>query len=419
MTNKKRKGFTWFITRTVALALIVCAVIAATNLSCSKEASDITLNVALYQWVPRYDQFEETIARAWEETGTGAKLNFVQWDCYSSDPTPELDVFVFDAAFLTYFAKKGFLATIGGKDIVNPEDILDFALQGCMLDGSFYGIPQLACTNFFFCRTDDNECAKYLNAKTLTEMYALLGDNTSPDIPPPAGQGLLADLSGGTTCACLYVDAGEDFTGVYNPDPPLPPASDLNPAVLENLHLTVRMAGPAQADYEAAESYQRAAWFSGGSGKAMMHFSESLWRMSEAARKNVTFKVMPLGSKPVNLFFLDVIGIKPGLEPEKMKSALALANVMASKEVMVKCLMPWKDDPSPQYLLPARDSVFAALGKTYVLYEALGTVVKESDPRPFRLGENSKTWLKENKKAIKAAIYDIKEKLKQEQEAGT
>jgi thiamine pyridinylase len=413
MSFKKKTESVVAFKKAALLGLVCWMLIAAFIITCPSKLSGESINVALYPWVPRYDQFQEVIYDAWSNLDTGVELNFVDWDCYGEDPTPELDVFVFDALFLTYFAKSGHLAPICPQDIKKRSDIFEFAKKGCKENGTFYAIPQLACSNFFFCRKDDENCKEYLNAQTLEEMYQLIGDNTSPDIPPPLGEGLLADLSGSTTCACLYVDAEEDSMGYYTPTPPLPPASDLFPDALMNLQLVVRMAGAAQADTWAGV-FQRAVWFSNGHGKAMMHYSESIWKMSEETRENIRFKVMPLGSTPVNLFYIDAVGIKPTSDPIRMALTLKLANLITSTRVIVDCLVPWKDDNSPQYILPVRKSIFKKMGKSYKLYRKLGKIIKKCDPKAFRVGEDSKQWLAEQKKAIKQRIYDITEQLKKE-----
>ena len=70
---------------------------------------DMTLTVAIYPYVPNSDKFKEIILSAWKQKHPDVKLNFVDWDCYSSDPPSTLDVFIFDAIYLSYFQSKGFL----------------------------------------------------------------------------------------------------------------------------------------------------------------------------------------------------------------------------------------------------------------------------------------------------------------------
>src|SRR5215203_2651759 len=58
------------------------------------------LNVALYPYVPRLDQFKTVISAAWAQQMPNVTLNYVDWDVYSQDPPKDLDVFVFDGIFL-------------------------------------------------------------------------------------------------------------------------------------------------------------------------------------------------------------------------------------------------------------------------------------------------------------------------------
>lgn len=102
------------------------------------------LNVALYPYVPRLEQFKETISAAWKKVEPTVSLNFVsqkQWDGgYSTDPTGKIDVFVFESLFLEYFQNQGYLAALQEDEIDNLKDIPDYVVNDIKLDGKLYGI---------------------------------------------------------------------------------------------------------------------------------------------------------------------------------------------------------------------------------------------------------------------------------------
>ncbi len=373
------------------------------------------LNVALFQWVPRLEQFEKVIEEEWGKLHPDVPLTFVKWDSYDTDPPATLDVFVFDGIFLTYFVQQGFLEPIMPTGIDQFDDLLPFVREGTRVDGRYYGIPQLACTGFFFCRgKDDQDCRTCIHSPgTLADIYKYIGNNDAPDCVVPApDSGLLMNLGGGTTCSLLYLDAVQDITGHYTANPTLPPPHPgaLDPAAITNLQLVVKMTGESQGRFSATQAYQRAGWFSSNSGKALVHYSESSWRMWYLSRDALLTKIMPLGPKPVNLLYVDIAGIKRGLKEPKKKLALELANLITGTDTMVKCLKPWGDGPdqSLQYLLPVRTSVFNVMFHLddSGLYKKFFAVLQADNPKVYRIGAGLKKWFESGiKDVIKAAIY--------------
>lgn len=417
----------WIFKKTTVTGLVCLfcwIVIASLFLTFPTSLAAGELNVALFQWVPRLEQFKSVIDEAWSRTHPDVTLNFVDWDCYDSDPTKDLDVFVFDGIFLSYFQSRGFLEQISPDQVTDFDDILEFVRNGTQVGGNYYGIPQLACTGFFFCQGKSDGCGDCIGSPdTLSNIYSYVGENSAPDcVVPGPGSGMLMDLAGGTTCALLYLDAVQDLTGTYTPNPtlPAPGPGTLNPGAVTNLQLLVRMTGASQAQFSTSQAYQRAGWYSSGSGKALVHYSESTWRMWYQFRDTVLLKVMPLGPKPVNLLYVDIAGIKPGLEDPKKALALELANLITGTETMVKCLKPRGDGPDQgfQYLLPVRTSVFniVTVIDNCGLYAKFYKVLRACNPRVFRVGTGIKDWLNSGiKDVIKAAVFALPgKKLKKE-----
>lgn len=364
-----------------------------------------TLRVAIYPYVPRPDQFKTAIAAAWKAKQPGVPLEFVEWDCYSSDPPQDLDVFVFDAIFLDYFQSQGFLAPISEGEIHESADFLRYALEGSRIDGALYGIPQLGCANILFYRQGDHALE---TARNLREITQAIGECTYSGLTPPPGTGLMVDLSGGTTDSCLYIEAVEDIYGSYTPEPPLPPeASKVDAWAIHNLWSLLRMASVEQARYSGDNPYQRAAWFGEGLGRATIGFTESMSAMGEEGRSKVAFRLMPLSDRTdVSLFYVDLIGINAStVSNNKRALALDLANLMASTEVMVRSIGPTAGYDDPQYLMPVRHSVFHHMEQTAPLYGNMYKLVKMSTPRLFRLGPGSRPWLNEMKNQLRNQVF--------------
>jgi thiamine pyridinylase len=371
----------------------------------SHGASEEPLNIALYPYVPRPDQFQRVLSNAWNKLHPNVALNYVSWDCYSVDPPDNLDVFVFDGIFLDYFVTKGYLASFAPRDIEGFDDFLDYAVRDSKVNNTYYGIPQLGCGNLLFYRDGDKALAQ---AKTLDQVSHAIGRCTDSSIPPPQGKNLLVDLSGGTTDSCLYLETEQDVTNRYTPDPPLPPADHLDNRAVSNLQSLVIQGCKEQVGYSSTNQYQRAAWFGAGLGRAAIGFTESMSAMGDA-RKTVDFKLMPLANQTeVHLFYIDLTGINSKVaDPTRKSLALALANLVSSSNVLVASFGPTEEYNYPQYLMPVRKSVFAALRQNDPIYQRMFDLVSKSNPHMFRIGPNSRQWLSANKSAIRQKILSV------------
>lgn len=371
----------------------------------SSAAPAETLNIALYPYVPRLDQFQRVVSSAWNKDHPTIALNYVSWDCYSADPPDNLDVFVFDGIFLDYFVSKGYLAPLTQRDIEGFGDFLDYAVRDSKVNNTYYGIPQLGCGNLLFYRHGDQALA---HAKTLDQVFHAIGRCTDPSIPPPQGKNMLVDLSGGTTDSCLYLETEQDVQNRYTPSPPLPPADQLDPRAVSNLQSLVIQGCKEQVGYSSTNQYQRAAWFGAGLGRAAIGFTESMSAMGDA-RKTVAFKLMPLANETaVHLFYIDLAGVNSKVvDPTRKSLALALANLVASSNVLAASFGPTEGYDYPQYLMPVRKSVFAALRQIDPIYQRMFDLVSKSNPHMFRIGPNSKPWLSANKAGIRQKILSV------------
>lgn len=371
----------------------------------SPETPGETLNIALYPYVPRLDQFQREVSNAWNKIHPDVALNYVTWDCYSEDPPNNLDVFVFDGIFLDYFVSKDYLAPLTARDVEGFDDFLDYAVRDSKVNNTYYGIPQLGCGNLLFYRRGDDALAR---AKTLDQVSHAIGRCTDPTIPPPQGKNLLVDLSGGTTDSCLYLETEQDVQNRYTANPPLPTADHLDPHAVSNLQSLVIQGCKEQVGYSSTNQYQRAAWFGAGLGRAAIGFTESMSAMGDA-RKTVEFKLMPLANQTdVHLFYIDLAGVNSKVvDPTRKSLALALANLVASSNVLVASFGPTQGYDYPQYLMPVRTSVFAALRQNDPIYQRMYDLVSKSNPHMFRIGPNSKPWLSANKSGIRQKILSV------------
>ncbi|MGB8456007.1 MAG: thiamine pyridinylase [Anaerocolumna sp.] len=383
-----------------------------TNLTCFAATTNesqvhTSLNVALYGYVPDTQRFENAVRTAWRSVEPNVDLNFVDWDCYGNDPTKDLDVFVFDSIYLQHYVNEGYLLPMPENRIDNKDDLLDFALSGCTMNGTIYAIPQIICTNLLYYRNDDTQMA---NVNTITELYQLLGDRESDSIIPGQNEGLLFDMSGGTSNVCLYLDALIDQTQAYTNYAQLPTYFD--DQVVSYLKMLQSMAGTAQANYwpDDDDAYVRAKWLADGKGRAYLGYTEAMSSMGNFAN-DVNFKTISYSQyNNIPLFYGDVIGINSYISACKKDLAIELVNTIAASDTMVTALSPDEDNLYPQYLLPARSSVYETMSDAYPIYGKLREIAVNPDNKLFLLGPDVELWLS-NVKDI------LGEMLNEEQEA--
>lgn len=363
-----------------------------------------TLKVGLYPYVPRPKQVQSAIASAWRELQPEVALDFSEaWDGgYSKDPAElGLDVFVFDAIYLMDYVDGGELAPIAASSVSDPSDFLSYALSGVRRDSSSYwGLPMYGCAAILFYRAGDTPLE---DATTATEVDDAIRDCSYTSKLPPDKRGLMIDMAGGTTSACQYVDAVTSIDGKWPVPLPKDPAM-LNATAIGRLRELIADSSYYNATSDDFPPYGRAGAFGQqGVGRAVVGFTESMSAMGDA-RKEVRFKVMPMGDDPSArpLFYGDVIGVRPG---PHVALGTQLADVMASSKVMVAAMEAGGGEPA-QYLMPTRESIFDALGSTDPIYVRMKAMVAEADPRLFALSKGGREWVSRMKGFIQTDVRE-------------
>lgn len=175
-------GYGRIFVKTVSILLLVVLTVVMTGFS-KQEAKvqnhKLTLEVALFPYVPDRVRFQEAVSDAWKREHPDVSLHFADWDCYASDPDPSIDVFVFDGIYLSSFVEEGYLLPIPKEKIRNKEDIIPFALKGCISGGKFYALPQLLCADFLYTRKDD---AGLSDVSDIDTLYKRMGDRQTKSV---------------------------------------------------------------------------------------------------------------------------------------------------------------------------------------------------------------------------------------------
>ncbi len=402
---------TW--TRVIS-GLAIASFFLATILGFSPPAWSVsnqkTLTVALYPWVPRLEQFKQSIQTAWQQIEPEVTLQILssqEWDGgYHNEPPQNADVYVFDAIFLNYFRSHGWLLPLNSQEIEAADDFLPYAINGVKdhkAENTYYAIPQLGCTNILFYWNTDIALQK---ASKLDDIYHTIGQCSYTSQQPPDQQGLMVDLAGSTTNACLYIDALASITDKF-PVPEPWNQQEVDQNAIANLRKLLKMSSYYNATQDTSDPYIRANWFSNGKGRAVVGFTESMSAMNPDYLKKIDFKLMPLADDDRQaLFYADVIGIHPqAVERGNRDLAVKLANLLASSDYMVKSISA-DESGIPQYLMPTRHTVFTQLSQSYPTYQKMYDLINTANPILFTLDNDAKNWLNTMAKTIKQEIRD-------------
>lgn len=394
-----KRAITVLLSITLALCIFVGCASGEANAPSTPEPTqnpNTTLTVALYGYVPDVERFENAVRSEWQKVEPNIDLSFVSWDCYETEPTDDLDVIVFDGLYLQHYIKEGFLLPIPDGKISDKSDLLDFAINGCTIDGTVYAIPQIICTNLLYYRSGDSEVA---NANTVDTLYSIVGDRRTTELIPENNEGLLIDMSGGTTKVCFYLDALIDHNQEYTDYKQLPDPNDWNEDIVTRLKNLQKMAGVESASYwpDDNDAYIRAKWFQEGHGRAYIGFTEAMSKMGNYVN-DIDFKLLSYCEHSnIPIFYGDLVGVNSSVASGKKDAAIKLADMVAASDTMVNAISPDANNQYPQYLLPARKSVYDRMGSTYPIYEELKDIAYNPQNKLFLLGENANSWLEEAK----------------------
>lgn len=241
----------------------------------------------------------------------------------------------------------------------------------------------------------------------MTDLYNILGDGVNAGERPEEGAGLLIDMSGGTTKVGMYLDALCDMNQIYSAYEETPDMEHTEPEAVEALRLLARMGGIEQVQYvpEDGDPYVRARWFAQGLGRAYIGYSEAMSVMGDAI-SSMEFRPFSYTEKDnIPLLSGDVVGIRSTIEDDKKELAFDLLNILTGEEAMTAAFSPNETHAEPQYLLPARLSVYDALAASFPAYAGLREIVLDPGNCLYRIGPDAREFISRAKRVLPGIIF--------------
>ncbi|MDO4537413.1 MAG: thiamine pyridinylase [Coriobacteriales bacterium] len=312
-------------------------------------------------------------------------------------PSEDIDVFVFDSIFMAHLVNEGCLLPIPDEKIQDRKDILPFALSACTVDDKVYALPQLLCANVLCTRKGDSE----LNGVTnVAQLHEVLGDHTYEEVIS-SDKGLLMDLTGNTTKTLSYLQALMDYEQRYQTEFPALTGDTLSKKAEDSLLSLIAM-GASWSDegLEDAGPYHHAELFAKGAGRAYIGFSEALSAMGDYA-DNVDVRLISMADgHDLPVFYADFAGINAHIDEANKDAAFDLLNLITGSETMTAAIAGTAENPHPQYLLPARSSVYSALAKSYPQYDRLKELVETAGAQVMQLMPDGRSYLEQYKRVL-------------------
>jgi len=352
------------------------------------------LVVGLYPWVPRLQQFEDTITAAWAKVQPDVPLTFLtsdEWDGgYHMDPPANADIYVMDAIFLNYFNSIGSVSMLSDAEVLNKQDFFDYAIDGVKNpsgDG-YLAVPMLGCANVLFYHKDDAPVAA---AETLGALKQTLGTCSFTSMVPPDGRGLMIDMQGASTASCRYIESQAGIQGTW----PISLPEKVDPTAMGFLREMMDMTSHYNATKAGDNTYNRGSWYSEGFGRVFVGYTETFSAMSAETRENTAIKPFPASDNAdaPDMFYSDLIAVSPSSVARGTRDlSVQLANVIADSQTIIDSIGPGDGSEFPQYLMPVRPSVFDDLSQTFPKYQEMKEMVETSNATLFALDENSRSW---------------------------
>ena len=403
----------------IAVALIAAAIVGVVSHTISKNAEQVgiakldvrrpivsddpnLLNVALYPYVPDVGFMEEKCAEMFAGIAPGVKLNFVDWDCYSTNDVSNIDVFMYDSLFLDELYEQGSLQKLDLADFSNTDGLMDFILDDTAFDENgekaYYAIPDMICSTFLIYKADDQEMAAVEN---IDDLYQLIGD--------------VEHNGGSMKTDCLVTKFIDSYPYYYvdslldDKDPDIQDLAkhkdEILPNGTEHLSQIARMSGKEQVeqsdfDFWMEGEFGKAEVFGKGYGRALFDYSEGMSSCQDHI-DDIDLKLISLGSgENETFFYTDLLSINSSVtDPKKFENCQKLLDLLQSEEYIyqIGC-----GEGYPSYLLPARDNCYDRLAKQYPMYAEIDRELDQADKHVARYG----TWFRDYINNLYDVLYD-------------
>ena len=330
------------------------------------------ISAAIYPDLPNIELFETLLKEKWAQLEPEVTLNLERWNCYAT-PTNNCDVLMYDALVLTYLVENKRIQAIAPDDMENVDGIFPFAMDGAFHKGWYYGMPYFLCGDFLIYYKDDADVAA---AENVSQLYTVGKKKQKEN--PDTGLAVFSEYSAPYYYLDVYIDFSEKYTFFDN----LPDSKNLDKRLLRYLdEISSITLDPSDPKTTAMTSLEL---FAQGYAFAFLGMSEHMSSLNHIADQLAIKNFAFAEEENIPMLYTDVVSIASHVtDPEKLELCKKLMNLIASEEFLADYCFR---SGGPQYILPARESVYLAAEKDYPLYGQLHELVTHPANRIFRCG---------------------------------
>ena len=307
--------------------------------------TDTPVKIYFYYDFADTDDFCRKLERRFRETGHERPLEFVIWNCYKQQPGRDCDIFIYDAVALTALVDKGYLRRL--PDIIDVSDMFGWTIDKSKVRKKTYGVPLMICANALICRKKDD-----LNINNIFDLH----ERTAVPLK--------------TMMMYYYIQA---FCNYQN---------DSVHKVFE--HIAELMGGREYLTGSTLKDYDGVSRFNSGECRYFLGFTEHL-RCFEPDDYVVRFaNFSEYAEDQMPLFMVDYASVGKDVREEKLLDCLDLLEIMTDEEFICELCVK---DGKPQYMLPARRSVYGRLAELDPIYDQLYKLLLPEENGVFRYGK--------------------------------
>ena len=319
----------------------------------------VTVTYSLYPYLPDADYYREILEEEWNKLHPDVDLVYSNYDCYYDGAPEGIDVIMFDSLLEQSLINNGYLRPVEQQDINEPEDFFDFTMIPAQGKSTLYGEPVLICADFLIYDLNDPVLA---SAESIIDIAA--GGENLLIRYNAAGEYIYRLDAAADICQDASVTQSEKAVSAIDTDESL---SAIRKILIRK--------------YMKDNNYELARLYDEGKADGFIGYSENLSAVEHRLNNTGIKLISYSNSDNIPLYFCDMAGISTAVSEDKTDICMDLVNLMADPSILERLTVM---DGKPQYLLPARQSVYDTIKDEYPLYGKLQEMIESGNASVFR-----------------------------------
>lgn len=319
-----------------------------------------TDTIKLYIYSPlNTDEFRNALASRFRATGHNREIEFIDWDCLNAEPEYGGDIYVYDAAMVSYMAENGYIRQL--PDIIDTSDLFQWLGSTIKYKRKDYAFPVIVCCNVIICRREDD-----LGIENVFSLPGLIGAPV---------KSLISNYYYTIRCNRQW-PGGE-------------PEEQRRQRIMEYMDLLVEKIGGKEKlkDARLTKGFGIEE-FNEKKIKYYVGFTESLQYLDRDDYVVRKARYSDSYEDSISLMYVNVISLGKNVNEERMLDCFDIFEIMSSPDFEYLLCNP---GGHLTYMLPANRKTYEALIKEDRIYEQLYGLVADDRNFAYRINDYYKT----------------------------